>query len=207
MDEAKAPPPGCTVLVTLLDGTVMEARNRGMEGGELVLTTRDAAPVPDATVVLRWDHAGEAYEAAGVVSTSSRSDATAPAPWGVKVTQGPENARCRRHPRILVTLPVQILGRVSGTGRIAEGVATDISVGGMRVNLTRPAPLVRGDQVEVLLVVDGTVVRCPARVAHTAEDRGDSAVAEYGLVFVGLTPAAVDAVASLVDATLVTRVT
>ena len=33
MDEAKAPPPGCTILVTLLDGTVMEARHRGVEDG------------------------------------------------------------------------------------------------------------------------------------------------------------------------------
>lgn len=198
MDQATAPPPGCTVLVTLLDGTVMNARCRGVEGGGLLLFTRDGRPADDVTVVLRWDHAGEAYEAAGVVA----SDAGSEAAWLVELTQGPVKARCRRHPRVPVHIPVTIdalTGAAAADASPVEGVAVDISVGGMRVSLECFPQLQRGDEVEVAFAVDGAVLRCPARIAHTAVDRGDVAVFEFGLVFSDLTPDAVNVVTAIVD--------
>lgn len=204
MDKASAPPPGCTVLVTFLDGTVMDARCRGVEEDDLLLFTRDGKPDDDATVVLRWDHAGEAYEAAGVV----KSFTTPGAAWRVELTNGPVNARCRRHPRVPVDIPVTITptsGDASVDGDPVEGIAVDISVGGMRVSLERFPPMQRGDEVEVTFTVDAAVLRCPARVAHTAADRGDVALFEFGLVFSDLTSDAVRVVAGIVDAVLVTN--
>lgn len=201
MDKASSPPPGCTVLVTFLDGIVMDARCRGVEEDALLLFTRDGKPKDDATVVLRWDHAGEAFEAAGVVQSSTTSGSA----WRVALTHGPENARCRRHPRVPVDLPVTITaltGDASRDDAIVEGRAVDVSVGGMRVSLDRFPQLQRGDEVEVAFTVDSAMLRCPARVAHTAADRGDVAVFEFGLVFSGLTPDAVRAVTAIVDAVL-----
>lgn len=198
MDQVKGPPPGCTVLVTTLDGSVREARCRGLDGGDLYLFTRDGRPEAGITVVLRWDHAGEAYEAAGVVADATGSAAA----WRVQVTQAPVSARCRRHPRVPVHLPVRIAAAGTGGEVIAEGIAVDISAGGLRVILTRPAELTRGDEIEVVLSVDGTVLRCPTRLAHTAADRGDTAVSEYGIVFAGLPPAAAAVVHALVESAL-----
>lgn len=183
-------------MVTLLDGTVMDARCRGMDGERLHLSTRDGRPDDGLTVALRWDHAGEAYEAAGVVDSPDESSAA----WAVKLTQEPLSARYRRYPRVLVRLPVRL--RTARTAGDVEAVAVDLSGGGMRVSVTQPAPLERGDEVEITLVVEGAVLRCPARVAHTSEDRGDSAAVEYGLVFCDLGPDAVAVVSSLVEAGL-----
>lgn len=198
MDRTAAPPPGCTLLITLLDGTVMDARCRGVDRGDLLLLIRDVEPEDGVTVVLRWDHAGEAWEAAGVARSSGESGDA----WRVELTQGPVKARCRRHPRVPVHLPVRITAVGPGDDIVAEGVAVDISSGGMRVNLTQASSLRRGDDVEVVLVTDQTVLRCPARIAHTADDRDDSAASEYGIVFCELTPGAVDVVTALVDSAL-----
>lgn len=74
-----------------------------------------------------------------------------------------ETADRRKHPRVRVQLPVELIDRRSNVRLV--GTALSISAGGCYVEASGTFP--RGTEVELLLTFPARVLRCDAQVTYT----------------------------------------